>query len=311
MTKCKLTRAVRTALYTGLAATALGLTACGGSGSSSGDGTLSLGLTDAPVDDADAVFVEFDSVTLKPSDGDPNTIELDPAQSIDLLEEQDGKTELLLENEEVPSGSYDWIRLGVNTVQGEEDSYIEINGEQYELDVPSGAQNGLKLVSGFPVVEGGELSLTIDFNLRKSVVKTVAGYKLRPALRLVNNAEVGTIAMSATENYISNTAGCADTKSQSVYVFEGSGVTPDDLDDSKPNPVTTVSLSYDSKDSTYTGKAAHLEPGTYTVAFTCTPEDDMASTHDSSNDDGLTFEDAVDREVKSGETANYDLPLNN
>ena len=48
-------------------------------------GRLTLGVTDAPVDDATAVVVKFTAVELKPENGDAFTITLDPAQSIDLL----------------------------------------------------------------------------------------------------------------------------------------------------------------------------------------------------------------------------------
>ena len=94
------------------------------------------------------------------------------------------------------------------------------------------------------------------------------------------------------------------------------GEEPDDIDGKDPEPVTTASLTNEDGDDTYTGKAAFLEPGTYTVAFTCNPEDDVAPDGDTpsdkdaaDDDDTVTFQDAVDREVKAGETATYDLPL--
>ncbi len=280
------------------------LAACGGGSSSDGSGTgsLSLGVTDAPVDSARNVFVEFSSVTLKPADGEPFTVELDEPMQIDLLAQQNGNSELLLENEQVTAGAYDWVRLGVD-LDGTRDTYLVLDdGGEHELEIPSGSQTGLKLVSGFSVRDGDSLDLTIDFDLRKSVVESAGEYKLKPALRLVNNADAGEIDVTVQGQYI--TDNCADADAQAVYVFSGAGVTPDDVDSNDPDPITTVRITDEDADGTYTGTAGFLEAGDYTVAFTCNPEDD-----DPEVDDDLTFIDPVDVEVTAGETAEYNLPL--
>lgn len=274
------------------------LAACGGGSSGSGSGSLSLGVTDAPVDSALEVNVEFSSITLKPAEGEPFTIEFDPAKSIDLLQQQNGNSELLLKDEGVAAGRYNWVRLGVNLDGG---TNIVNSTGTHDLDIPSGAQTGLKLVSGFNVADGGSLDLTIDFDLRKSVVESADGYKLKPALRLVNNADTGEIDVAVQGQYI--TDNCDDAEAQAVYVFEGADVTPDDVDGDDPDPITTVQLRNEDGDATYTGTAGFLEAGTYTVAFTCDPEDDDPEAADS-----LTFMDVVDVDVEAGETAEYNLP---
>jgi hypothetical protein len=295
----------RAARAVSIAAGVTFLAACGGGSSSSGSGLLSLGVTDAPVDDATKVVVEFSSVTLKPKDGPAFTIDIDPAQSIDLLAQQNGKSELLFEDEQVTAGAYNWIRLGVN--EGPNKTFIEFSGPTtYELEIPSSRNSGLKLVSGFSVADGGSLDLTIDFDLRKSVVETSGSgddkYKLRPALRLVDNDNVGRIAVSATETYVTNNQCGSFAAKNSVYVFEGD-VTPDDVDGSDPDPITTV-LDSDDSDGAFTGTAAFLEPGTYTVAYVCDAEDDQPTT-----EENLTFSDVRDVDVESAETAEYELTL--
>ncbi len=279
------------------------LAACGGGSSGDGSGSLSLGVTDAPVDSAQHVFVEFSSVTLKPSEGEPFTVDFDDPKRIDLLAQQNGDSELLLENEPVTAGAYDWVRLGVN-LDGEMDTYLVKNGSEHELKIRSGRQTGLKLVSGFVVAQGANLDLTIDFDLRKSIVESAGEYKLKPALRLVNNDETGEIAVTATDTYVSDNQCGTDDSKQAVYVFEGAGVTPDDVDGTEPDPLTTVQLRDEDTDGTYTATAAFLETGTYTVAYTCDPEDDEPEAGNS-----LTFMDAIDVEVTAGETAEYALPL--
>lgn len=310
------------------------LTACGGSGdgssTDSGSGSLTVGVTDAPVDDAEHVYVQFSSITLKPSgvdeeddaeaeaegndegtgnngDGPPfETITFDEPRRIDLLDQQHGNSALLIEDEAVPAGDYEWIRLGVDSGQGE--SVIVIDGGENDLRIPSGAQTGLKLVTPFTVENGGTLDLTIDFDLRKSVVATGNGeFILKPALRLVRTDETGEIAVSATETYVSNNQCGSDPGKNAVYVFEGD-VVPDDVDGNEPDPITTV-LDSDDSDGKFTGTAGFLEPGTYTVTYVCDAEDDDPSADEDDNG-GLTFLDIDDAvEVEAGETAEYNLPL--
>ncbi|WP_067561158.1 DUF4382 domain-containing protein [Halofilum ochraceum] len=303
------------------------LSACGGGSSDgSGSGSLTVGVTDAPVDDAEHVYVQFSSITLKPSgvdddeDGDDDnvndngnngdgppfeTITFDEPRRIDLLDQQHGNSALLIEDEPVPAGDYDWIRLGVDLGQG--DSVIVIDGGENDLRIPSGAQTGLKLVTPFTVANGGTLDLTIDFDLRKSVVETGNGeYILKPALRLVRTEETGEIAVNASETYVSNNQCGSEPGKNAVYVFEGD-VVPDDVDGNEPDPITTV-LDSDDSDGKFTGTAGFLEPGTYTVTYVCDAEDDDPSADEDDNG-GLTFLDIDDAvEVEAGETAEYNLP---
>ncbi len=79
---------------------------------------------------------------------------------------------MLLDGATVPAGNYEWMRLKVNAEPNVDDSYIAFNaGERCELRVPSGAESGLKLIRGFTVGVGGVTDMTIDFNLRKSIVQ--------------------------------------------------------------------------------------------------------------------------------------------
>ncbi len=57
------------------------------------------------------------------------TVTVDESKkSIDLLSLQGVASQALLENVEIPAGNYTQIRLGVNVVDGVEDSYITIDG---------------------------------------------------------------------------------------------------------------------------------------------------------------------------------------
>lgn len=282
----------------------LAVTGCGGGGSStssSSTGSFSLSVTDAPVDDAENVVVEFTGVTLKPAEGDAITFTFDEPKSIDLLAQQNGNSADLLNDEELATGAYNWIRLAVNAEEDSVmDSYIQIDGSQYELDIPSGSSSGLKLNRGFTISASGNANFTIDFDLRKSIVLANGDYKLRPTLRIVDNNEIGTITGEVDSTLL--TSQCADTNAYAgvVYVYEGLGVTPDDLDGTDPEPLSSAAVSYDEEDGVYTYTAAFLEAGEYTVTYTC-------NTDDSELDETLTFSGTADVTLASGatETQNF------
>jgi hypothetical protein len=185
---------IKITLATGMA---LLLVACGGgSSSSSSTGTLNLAITDAPVDDAKAVVVEFTGVQLQKAGGERidydfvDEFDNPVAMQIDLLALTDGATADMLNDVTLDAGQYSWMRLKVNAEKGVLDSYIMLNDDsQFSLHIPSGNQSGLKLNRGFVVPAGGVASYVIDFDLRKSVHKPSAAnqdYKLRPTLRLID-----------------------------------------------------------------------------------------------------------------------------
>lgn len=275
----------------------------GGSANSTGgsaSGSLSLDITDAPVDSASEVRVIFKGVDLQAAGGQRTEIRYEEAKSIDLLSLQGGITEPLLEDETLPAGDYEWIRLILDADEGSA-SYIVIDEAQYDLFIPSGAQTGLKLVNGFTVPANGEISLTIDFDLRKSIVapkgNPMAKYFLKPALRLVDNSEVGHIGGVVASMTL--TGNC----SAAVYVYEGFDVTPGDVGGDGTEPVTSAMVDID-----HTGvdefeyKVAFLVAGEYTASFTCDADMD-----DPEEADDLMFIGTQNVVVEAGATATADF----
>jgi len=300
-----------------LASTIAALAACGGgggsttsSGGSGGDdtGSFSLSVTDAAVDSANQVVVEFSGVAIQPADGETIEFNFDEPKSIDLLALQGSASESLLSDEEVPTGDYEWIRLDVNAENdGVTDSFLELSdGTMVELWVPSGSETGLKLNSGFTVTASGSTDFTIDFDLRKSVVlppnNAVGGAILKPALRLVDNTSVGAIAGSVDGELITEL--CADpaTNTGAVYVFAGADATVTDV---RPNdetdPVTTALVTDESGSFAY--EAGFLSEGDYTLAYTCDAAEDAPEAEDS-----LTFVGQTNASVEADSTTevNFD-----
>jgi len=275
----------------------------------SGDGpssTMNLGVADGAIDTASHVVVEFTGVELQPSGGG-NTVTFNFAspKQIDLLTLQNGKIAELLSGATVPAGDYDWIRLLLNVgsnnvVSG---SYIEINGAQYPLIVPSGEQTGLKLVQGFTMTANQVANFTVDFVLQQAItappgqqVGGVQAYLLRPALRLIDNVQAGatsgTVALSTLQGH---SPSCLDNSGNPttahVYIFSGAGATLTDIQiDSTTglppaghvNPIVTPPITYSSSSQQYVYVQPLLLAGTYTLAVAC-------GTDDPSSADTLAF----------------------
>ncbi len=307
-------RKVQIAALVMAAGVAGGMNGCDDNALSS-TGRLSLQITDAPVDLAEHVYVQISGLEIHGSDNKNATLyycedAVDPTKrvvsktvcakslplQIDLMDMNSGKSEKLLAGYELQSGNYQWIRLMVDTA-GTEDTYIVMkDGSEFELTIPSADQTGLKLNRGFTVASGGTSDFTIDFDLRKSVHESANGYLLRPTLRIVDNMSAGAIAGEIATDLI--VTDCTPA----VYVFSGAGVTPDDVDGTDPDPVTTAIVKMDS-DGKYTYKAAFLEPGTYTVSFTCDAEKDLPGTSEA-----IVFSGTADVPVTAKTVSKKDFP---
>lgn len=303
-----MTTTYKNASWALLTLSALASSGCGGGGDSV-SGTLSLGVTDAPVDGVTKVVIEFTEVQVHSSAGNTLDFVLPAPQQIDLLAVTGGKSTLLLDRQSLDAGQYDWVRLFVN----EADSYVMTDsGAQLALQIPSNAQSGLKLNHPFTLTANGVASFVVDFDLRQSLhLPQAAGkpYTLRPTLRMVDAATTGAISGVVDAGLVA-AQGCVDGTATNgatggaVYVYEGSGVTPVDINSnlSAGQPITTASVAQNNNGAwAYT--AAFLAPAAYTVAFTCQATLDLPDTTDN-----IAFQNAADVTVTSGTTASHDFP---
>ena len=276
------------------------LISCGSGSDSDEPARFSLAVTDAPIDQATQVVVQFTAIELKPRNGSSVVINLASPQSIDLLALQNGETATLLDQHTIAAGEYDWVRLAVNAeFDNVYDSYIVFDNLQHELFVPSGAQTGLKLNQGFTVAEGQTARFVIDFDLRKSIVEPVGqpGYFLKPTLRLIDLQQVGALSGEIAEARIINL--CQGEELGAVYVYSGVDVTPDDVDGRDPEPLTSVLVYRD--DVRYRYHVGFLAPGNYTAAYTCDAVNDLPE-----SDQPLVFTTAANVSI----TANATTTLN-
>jgi hypothetical protein len=277
-----------------LALAALALAACGGGGGGSGGttGTLKLGITDAPVDAAEAIHVQFAGVELKPMNGAAFSIDFAEAKTLDLVKLQGTTRAMLLDGEKVPAGDYEWMRLKVNAAPNVPyDSWVTIGGADCEIRIPSGSETGLKLIRGFTVGVGSVTDFTIDFDLRKSLVRPPGqhtmveacsgqAYLMKPVLRIVDNLQVGSITGTIDPTLVSQKCGTDATVSKvapgNVYLFgpyTDTAPVPDDVDGNTTDgadPIASAMVMSGASGNTYT--IGFVPPGQYVVAYTCDPD---------------------------------------
>ena len=295
------------------------MVACGGGGSDNptpepDTASFSLAVSDAPVDQANAVVVYFNTVELIGPDG-PITFDVrdennDP-QAIDLLNYQGEAFVSIVDATEIPTGTYTQLRLEVT-----EDSYIEMDSGTFELKVPS---NELKL-DGIEALPGVEAAYTVEFDLRKSLVDPVGQPNtifINPrGVRLVANDSVGTL-LGTVSPALMESAACAEkidlTSGNAVYVYEGDALDPtllgDDADapanTGEISPYTVANVTYNEDSETYEFVAGYLPGGSYTVGFSCLALNDEPETDESA--DVFSFQAVVETSVTATEQTSIDI----
>lgn len=176
-----------------------------GTETGTGMGTLVVRLHDMPIDSADEVNVFIERVEINnANDSTGWSVISEPGQSYDLLELTNGAYEVL-GTAQLEPGLYPQIRL----ILSESGHDVVINGESYAMDVPSGAQTGVKLNVNARIEEDIEYVVMLDFDASRSVVQRGRGigngnehrnegsqtqYLLKPVISGTNLAITGNIA---------------------------------------------------------------------------------------------------------------------
>lgn len=261
--------------------------------------TLSVNLTDAPIDDASNVYVSIRGLALNFEDSGWVDYDLDEVERVDLLTLQSGTTFSLLNALEVVPGDYQ-VRLNLHD-DGDETTFehsivIEEGGLEYDLFIPSGTQTGLKLNSNIIVPESGSILYTIDFDVRKSIVRRGQGhnYLLKPVLTLIENARAGSISGVIEDTSLFDT-NCSDEdpiSHNAIYVYAGHDIIPDDIGSAGAQPVTTVLVEYDEISGEFSYNIPFIEAGDYTITLTCNADVENIET-----DDELLFKETLNETV--------------
>lgn len=299
----------RMLLASGASVVFMALGACGDSSNDEEFGRMTLAVTDSPVTDAEEVWIEFTGVEVKARDeGAPEVFDFDTPRQINLLALDGGGSEILLDGVLLPAGEYEWIRLKVNASLDGSDSYVvTTSGGEVPIYIPSGNESGLKLVSGFTVGVGSTVDYTIDFDLRASLTWAQGlgdVYTLKPALRLIDNLEVGEIAGTVGDPH--RTAIAEGSCIPAVYLYTGAVDSPDDYGSATTQPLASTGVTLDEVTGDYAYRLAFVPAGSYTVALTCDADADVADTDEAP--DVVAFVDPQAVTVTAGVTETINFP---
>ncbi|MCO4293866.1 DUF4382 domain-containing protein [Solitalea sp. MAHUQ-68] len=164
-----------------LATATLGLSAC--SKTESNTAHLQIRMTDAP-GNYEEINLNVKEIIVKVNDTTGGSYVLEADKQFNILDFKAGSAtpDILVADEEIPTGKIKEVRLVLN----ETGNTIKVDGQLYDLKIPSGYSSGwkVKLTEEPSLTPGFAYSLVLDFDAAKSVVKTGNGkFILKPVVR--------------------------------------------------------------------------------------------------------------------------------
>lgn len=241
----------------------------------SAKGKVQLYITDAPVDDAnvDAVFLSITGVELKNNDGWQTVASYDEPVTVNILDYQQGNA-LFLTEEELSAGTYTEARLLLDApaenvaAASNPGCYLRYkDGSTQALFIPSGAQSGYKVKGSFTLAAGGTVAVTLDFDVRKSIVVAGASerYLLKPVVRLVANQEAALLE----GDYLDLAEGTRVV----VYAYEAGAFSVSESEPNTegirfPNAITSTQLNAEGEFT-----LAFMNAGDYELVFVTVDEE--------------------------------------
>ncbi len=236
----------------------------GGGSSSSGTGTLSLMLTDAPTDEeyceVNITIKEVQVHKVDVGDGEEGSWIVETiGETYDLKELVNGVLAQLVTIELDP-GQYTQMRLVIEDAPGANylvvcpdcEEAVDCQEPDPELKIPSGFQTGVKLVHPFTIIEGLTTELILDFEAAKSIVKAGDKYLLKPTIKVIGTHAV--VSGTVTDDEVpANALGGALVTAQTYH---------DVPEAEAKDQVVVHSYTYTDSAGDY---AMHLPPGLYCV----------------------------------------------
>jgi hypothetical protein len=270
----------------GLAAVGLGLLLAGC------DGTVTADLaTEPPADTAIRnVQVNLLGLEFRKDDATTKSLEFRSGELVNLLDLRDGDPMRLFTNESLPAGRYTGVRLLFDT---DVDRNAVTNGDG---EVPLVLEDGAYAAVDFSVEDekssSENLSFVLDLRQSLSYEKAKDRYTLKPVLRSVQTGDAARIEGVVT---VLCPSGLLVIPGEAVYLFSGTGVSPDDLDGAQAEPFATTSVVR-SATTALVYSLRFLPTGDYTLALTCNGNDDVLGV-----DDDLRFRNVTNVRINRGE----------
>ena len=252
---------------------ALLLVSCG-SGTAHG---INLFITDAPIDLASAVNISFTRVELSGPGVEPTVLDMVPADTVDLFVLQGGLSQGMISLIQAKPGHYTTLTLTILADEASGQSNITLPDGTHVLSLAPGLSSQVQIPVDFDFSSGEDLALTVDFDLRKSIIvdpNDPTKYQLIPSMRAVLNNDAGAITGTVATTLVT----CIDP---AIYVYQGDVTTPTDVYINAPagtvQPITTALVGLNSTSGLYNFTAGFLPAGDYTIAYTCGATQDVAN----------------------------------
>lgn len=238
---------MKTLLPLTVLATALALSACGGS-SSTPTGTLNVAMTDNPACGFNHVWVTVKQVRVHTSatagdrDAGWQTVTLTTPLHVDLLSLRNGILQQLGQIP-LPAGHYQQIRLVLTSNNSVvPTTSTGADGTEVALTTPSATQSGYKVIGNFTVQPDTLTDLVLDFDACHSIVQKGNGtYSLKPVVTATPVVVSGRIkgVVSPTE------AGATVYAEQNGVVIKGTVVNTDGSFTLSPLVQSSTNGNYD------------------------------------------------------------------
>ena len=239
-----------------------------------GTGTVTLSITDSPIDGSNVTGVVITVSEIQVHNSDSGWITMEDFQgpvTFNLLDLTRGESEML-GTIELEAGNYTQVRFMVDAPEVGTSKpvnpgcYVEFtDGTTQPLFVPGGSQSGFKGVGNFRVPVNGSVSITADFDVRKSVHVTGSvspRYILKPVIRLIVDDQAGAIRGNVT-NIPENTGIVVYAYEDGTYTAEEANDPADSTTSRFPNAVSS-----DMVDTLGVYHIAYLAAGEYDLVVT-------------------------------------------
>jgi hypothetical protein len=261
-------------------------------------GTLTLVITDGPMEQAQEVIFHVTHVDMGHADGSVTRLELmSGPHDIDLMQLQNGMTHDLLDSASVPAGHFEWMELGIDLQQSH---FGGQSGGQHGMTM--GAGNPLRANAQFQIMDGEHLEFVMDFDLRLGIQQHEMGgmmgmeYQLQEGMHLMNIADVGGLSGAIDISLVDvNNPACDPAEGGNLaYLFDAAVAQPDDLaatdTDGFDGPVATDIVELHVGVGEYRYHFGFVPAGSYRVAFSCSGEWDEEGDDDYPTDPDGQFD---------------------
>lgn len=228
------------------------------------------------------------------------TLEFSTSELVNLINLADDNGVLrLFTSEQLSAGSYTGVRLLLDEDRAD-DAFVRTGaGTQFTLNLADG--NSASLSFSIDDNKKSDDAFTLLLDLRQSLSFNDGNneYTLTPKMRAVDTSKMSRIDGNVS---VACPAGASLARG-AVYLFQGNDVTPDDIDGAGVEPFATAPIFSATSGSSFFYSLRYLPAGDYTLAVTCSGNDEEPST----NED-LRFRNIVNVNLDDSKTVTRNLP---